>query len=105
MPHDPEALTLRAVRLLQSADLVLHDPAVPASILEFARRDAHRLPLAEPGRPIPEAASRAIAGGQLVVMLIKPPAPRRWAVPRRNDRIRWRDRRQQTGRDSPTPSA
>jgi uroporphyrin-III C-methyltransferase/precorrin-2 dehydrogenase/sirohydrochlorin ferrochelatase len=65
--HDPEALTLRAVRLLQSADLVLFEAGMPPEILEFARRDARRIAVA--GRDLqgrPEA-SVAIAEGKLVV--------------------------------------
>jgi uroporphyrin-III C-methyltransferase/precorrin-2 dehydrogenase/sirohydrochlorin ferrochelatase len=42
---DPEDLTLRAARLLGSADVVLHDPQVPAAILNRARADARRLEL------------------------------------------------------------
>jgi len=67
--HDPEALTLRAIRLLQSADLVLHEAGVPAEILEFARRDAKRVELARlGGTTLPEAAA-ALAEGLLVVAL------------------------------------
>jgi uroporphyrin-III C-methyltransferase/precorrin-2 dehydrogenase/sirohydrochlorin ferrochelatase len=40
---DPEDLTLRQARLLGSADVVLHDGAVPAAILDRARADALRL--------------------------------------------------------------
>jgi uroporphyrin-III C-methyltransferase / precorrin-2 dehydrogenase / sirohydrochlorin ferrochelatase len=39
---DPEDLTLRQARLLGSADAVLHDPAIPAAILDRARADAAR---------------------------------------------------------------
>ncbi len=39
---DPDDLTLRQARWLGSADLVLHDPAVPAAILNRARADAAR---------------------------------------------------------------
>lgn len=42
---DPEDLTLRQARLLGEADTVLHDAAVPDSILARARADAVRLPL------------------------------------------------------------
>ena len=35
-PGDPELLTLRAVRLLASADVVLHDDLVPAPVLAHA---------------------------------------------------------------------
>lgn len=37
---DPDLLTLRAARLLQEADAILHDEAVPHAILNRARRDA-----------------------------------------------------------------
>lgn len=40
---DPEDLTLRAARLLGSADVVLHDAQVPAAILDRARADARRI--------------------------------------------------------------
>lgn len=39
-PGDPELLTLRAVRLLRSADAILHDDLVPADILQLASRFA-----------------------------------------------------------------
>jgi uroporphyrin-III C-methyltransferase/precorrin-2 dehydrogenase/sirohydrochlorin ferrochelatase len=42
-PGDPELLTLRAVRALQSADVILFDREVGAGILDFARREARRL--------------------------------------------------------------
>lgn len=42
---DPEDLTLRAARLLGSADVILHDAAVPPAILDRARADARRIPL------------------------------------------------------------
>ena len=42
---DPEDLTLRQARLLGSADAILHDPRVPAAILDRARADAARYPL------------------------------------------------------------
>lgn len=37
-PGDPELLTLKAARLLASADVVLHDDLVPAGILAHAER-------------------------------------------------------------------
>lgn len=43
---DPDDLTLRQARLLGSADLILHDEGVAAAILDRARADAVRRPLA-----------------------------------------------------------
>ena len=42
-PGDPELLTLRAVRALQSADVILFDDKVPPAILAFARREAKKI--------------------------------------------------------------
>lgn len=42
-PGDPELLTLKALRALQDADVIIHDRLVPTAILDRARRDAHRL--------------------------------------------------------------
>lgn len=39
-PGDPELLTIRAVRLLESADVVFHDDLVPAEVLELVGRHA-----------------------------------------------------------------
>jgi len=42
-PGDPELLTLKALRALQDADVILHDRLVPEAVLELARRDAARI--------------------------------------------------------------
>ena len=42
-PGDPGLLTLRALRLLNEADVILHDRLVSAGVLELARRDAMRI--------------------------------------------------------------
>ena len=42
-PGDPELLTLKAVRALQSADVILFDDLVSDEILELARREAKRM--------------------------------------------------------------
>jgi uroporphyrin-III C-methyltransferase / precorrin-2 dehydrogenase / sirohydrochlorin ferrochelatase len=41
-PGDPELLTLKAVRVLQAADIVLYDDLVSPGVLELARREAER---------------------------------------------------------------
>lgn len=43
---DPDDLTLRQLRLLSRADTLVHEDGVPAAILDRARRDAVRLPIA-----------------------------------------------------------
>jgi uroporphyrin-III C-methyltransferase / precorrin-2 dehydrogenase / sirohydrochlorin ferrochelatase len=42
-PGDPELLTLRAVRALQSADVILFDDRVSTDVLDFARREAKKM--------------------------------------------------------------
>ena len=42
-PGDPELLTLKALRALQDADVIIHDRLVPDAVLDRARRDARRL--------------------------------------------------------------
>lgn len=42
-PGDPGLLTLRALRALQNADVVLYDRLVSAEVLDLARRDAERV--------------------------------------------------------------
>jgi uroporphyrin-III C-methyltransferase/precorrin-2 dehydrogenase/sirohydrochlorin ferrochelatase len=42
-PGDPDLLTLRAVQLLQQADVILYDRLVADAVLDRARRDAQRV--------------------------------------------------------------
>ncbi|MDP9082403.1 MAG: SAM-dependent methyltransferase, partial [Pseudomonadota bacterium] len=42
-PGDPELLTLKALRALQDADVILYDRLVSDAVLDLARRDATRI--------------------------------------------------------------
>lgn len=60
-PGDPELLTLKALRALQDADVILHDRLVPDAVLDLARRDAARICVGKAaGTPAGKAAG---AGG------------------------------------------
>jgi uroporphyrin-III C-methyltransferase/precorrin-2 dehydrogenase/sirohydrochlorin ferrochelatase len=48
-PGDAELLTLRAVRALQSADVILFDDLVSAEVLDFARREARKMLVGKTG--------------------------------------------------------
>lgn len=69
-PSDPELLTLKAVRALQSADVIFFDDDVAGGVLELARREAGRVPLAmgRGGTPVlpDEALTLAVAGKRVV---------------------------------------
>src|SRR5258705_3387203 len=67
-PGDPELLTLRAVRALQAADIILVDDLVAPDILDFARREAKKMPVGNPGQSAP---GHAGDGNPTVVALAK----------------------------------
>lgn len=48
-PGDPELLTLRAVRAMQSADVILFDDLVSPQVLDFARREAKKMLVGKTG--------------------------------------------------------
>lgn len=48
-PGDPELLTMRAVRALQGADVVLFDDLVSPQVLELARREAEKISVGKRG--------------------------------------------------------
>ncbi|MEM7777438.1 MAG: siroheme synthase CysG [Pseudomonadota bacterium] len=48
-PGDPDLLTIKAVRALQSADVVLFDDLVSDEVLELARREAKRMMVGKRG--------------------------------------------------------
>ncbi len=68
-PGVADLVTLRALRLLGEADVIVHDADEPAAILELARRDASRL-VVTPG----DAAARigALAAGGAKVVRLSP---------------------------------
>jgi uroporphyrin-III C-methyltransferase/precorrin-2 dehydrogenase/sirohydrochlorin ferrochelatase len=73
---EPDLLTLRAVRALQTADVVLFDDSISPEILEYARREARRVNLSalSSGRPtdenlVDDLLKRLRAGGAHVVHL------------------------------------
>lgn len=55
-PGDPDLLTLRALTLLQQADVILHDRLVPPAVLARARRDALRVFVGKGAQPLKEQA-------------------------------------------------
>ena len=48
-PGDPELLTLRAIRALQSADVILFDDLVSREVMDFARREARKMLVGKTG--------------------------------------------------------
>jgi uroporphyrin-III C-methyltransferase/precorrin-2 dehydrogenase/sirohydrochlorin ferrochelatase len=73
-PGDPGLLTLRALRVLQNADVVLYDRLVSSEILDLARRDAEMISVGKSSghAPIPQdqinalLVEHALAGKRVV---------------------------------------
>ncbi len=54
-PGDPELLTVRGLRRLQEADVVVHDALVGTGVLALARPDAELVDVGKrPGAPVPQ---------------------------------------------------
>ena len=67
-PGDPELLTLRAVRALQSADVILFDDLVSGDVLDFARREARKVLVGQPN-DVHALSIKLTRQGQRVVQL------------------------------------
>lgn len=61
MSDDPDDLTLRQVRCLGTADMIVHEPGVPDAILNRARADAVRV-------PIPRGQTLPATSGSVVIL-------------------------------------
>lgn len=67
-----DTLTLGAVRALRSADDIFYDDGVPASVLDFARREARRHPLARAQEGNASAIADSVKiGGEVVRLQLK----------------------------------
>ena len=67
--RDPERMTLRALRLLQSADEVMHPPHLPVAMLDLARRDAARCIVPDGQCAFDEVLARARTGARIAWLL------------------------------------
>jgi len=64
-PGDPGLLTLKGLRALQEADVVIHDRLASPGVLALARRDAQRIDVGKrPGAGATQAAINALLVGQ-----------------------------------------
>ncbi len=64
---DPELLTLKARKALDSADTIIHDSSAPSQILELARREATLLEPSVQGRTA-NVLDEALSGNHVVVL-------------------------------------
>jgi len=77
-PGDAEHLTLKAVRALQSADVILFDREISGEVLELARREAKRLMVGDgdPSETSAVMAKLAARGKHVVRLMAGDPAGR-----------------------------
>ncbi len=68
-PGQEELLTLKAVRALQSADIILFDEFISNSILELARREAKRMMIKNSDNPINKPMIQLAKSGKHIVRL------------------------------------
>jgi uroporphyrin-III C-methyltransferase/precorrin-2 dehydrogenase/sirohydrochlorin ferrochelatase len=70
-PGDPDLLTLRALQLMEQADIVLADESIAPAILDRVRRDAIRVPLANRSQQqIEDLMVAELRKGQRVLRLV-----------------------------------
>lgn len=72
---DVELLTLKALRLMQQAEIVLHDPQCPFSFIDLVRRDAERVECQGEAN-FSEQLQKARSEDQRVVVLMPPKSKR-----------------------------
>lgn len=65
-----ETLTLRALRVLRTADFIFFDDDVPRAALDFARREAQRVPIGPDSKDAIDRIVEAAKNGARVVRLI-----------------------------------
>jgi len=64
-PGDPELLTLKAVRALNTADVVVHDRLVARAVLDYARKDAEFISVGK------QAGKRSISQEEINALLVR----------------------------------
>ncbi|MEM7099799.1 MAG: siroheme synthase CysG [Pseudomonadota bacterium] len=73
-PGDPELLTLKGLRMLQAADVVLYDKLANPKILDYARRDADMVYVGKegpkPGRPPRKIKNRSNQQGYINSLIV-----------------------------------
>src|SRR5262249_46497403 len=105
-PGDPELLTLKAVRALKVADVILYDRLAGTSVLEYARREVELIPVGK------AKGEHSVLQGKIQELMIEGARARRSsrgaAQGRRPARVRPRRRRDRSftqrwhrGRDYP----
>jgi uroporphyrin-III C-methyltransferase/precorrin-2 dehydrogenase/sirohydrochlorin ferrochelatase len=68
--ENAEMLTLGALRVLRTADIIFFDDDVPSAALDFARREAQRVPVASDSKVVLDRIVEAAKSGARVVRLI-----------------------------------
>ncbi len=68
-PGDPELLTLKTIRALQAADIVLFGAGVSNEILEFSRREARRIPVDRLAEQTAERIAGLLSQGKNIVRI------------------------------------